>query len=63
MGVVNRQTGQEPTEAEVKALRQRALEIFRNPYASPEQLAWAMEVYPEGIVAIAPRPKPWERRP
>jgi len=49
MMIINRITGKEPTEAEMKAIRQRAIEIYQDPYAAPEQLQWAIEVYPEGF--------------
>lgn len=54
MNVINKFTGAKPTEEEVAAIRQRAMEIFANPYASPEQQDWAMEVYPEGFAGLFP---------
>ncbi len=35
----------------------RAEEIFRNPYATPEQLEWAINVHPEGIDVVVPYEK------
>jgi len=46
--LVNRLTGQPASEAEQQAGAERAKEIMRNPYASPEQMAWAMQ-FPEAI--------------
>lgn len=50
MTIVNSETGKEPTEREMEMLKMRAIEIFASPYASPEQLEWAIEVYPEGFI-------------
>lgn len=47
--LVNRVTGKEPTSEELEAIKQRAKQILNNPYASWEQLEWAMMVYPEGL--------------
>ena len=46
----NRETGLPPTKQEWQEIRQRAQEIFANPYASPEQLEWAIAVDPEGYL-------------
>lgn len=63
MGIVN-QNGREPTALEIETIRARAVKIFQNPYASPEQMGWAMEVYPEGFALdFDIRPKPWEVQP
>lgn len=63
MGIVNAITGKSPGPEEKQALLSRAVEIFRNPYASPEQMEWAINVYPEGFaLAFGIRPKPWETR-
>jgi len=51
MALVNRQTGKAATPAEQAACERRALEILRNPYASPELLEWAMEIAPQGLEA------------
>ena len=47
--IVNRETGEAPTGAEWKAIKRRAIEIFRSPYAAPELVAWAVDMYPEGF--------------
>ncbi len=44
MILINRHTGKEATENEIKLALQRARHIFRNPYASPEQLDWAIKI-------------------
>lgn len=54
MKLVNRYTGKEPTPQEMEAIKRRAEQIFRNPYASWEQLEWAVGVHPEGIAACVP---------
>lgn len=48
MPFINRLTGQEPTPEEWAAIEQRAAEILQNPYASPEQVEWALMVAPPG---------------
>jgi hypothetical protein len=48
MPIINRFTGEPPTEAEQKAIERRALEILASPYSSPEQVQWAIEVGPPG---------------
>jgi len=48
-GLVNRETGLPPTPAEWIAIKAHAAEILSNPYASPESVAWAMDILPEGI--------------
>jgi hypothetical protein len=50
MNIINVETGKAPTEKEMMQLKNRAREIFADPYASPEQLEWAIEVYPEGFI-------------
>jgi hypothetical protein len=50
--LINRETGLAPTSAEIAQIKRRATEIFANPYASPEQLEWAIEVCPEGLAEI-----------
>ena len=49
-------TGQFVTDAEWQVLwrrvQARAIEIFANPYAAPEKLEWAIEVYPEGMAEV-----------
>jgi hypothetical protein len=50
--LINRETGLAPTENEIQQIRSRAVEIFASPYASPEQLDWAINVYPEGFAEI-----------
>ena len=52
MILINSLTGKEPTAAERQSLKQRAVDIFANAYASPEQLKWAIEVYPEGFAIV-----------
>ena len=47
--IINRITGKEPTAAELKQIQEQALEIFRSPYSSPEQMVWAVDMYPEGF--------------
>ena len=44
MAIVNRFTGELPTEQEQAAINRRALQILSSPYSSPEQVAWAIEV-------------------
>jgi hypothetical protein len=62
--LVNRLTGQPASEAEQQAGIERAKEIMRNPYASPEQMAWAMQ-FPEAIDELVFREahKNWGTRP
>ena len=50
--IINRITGKPPTPAELRAIKARAVEIFRNPYVSPEQLKWAIECHPEGMAEL-----------
>ena len=58
---INRLTGKAPTQADLAMMRARAVEIFQSPYASPEQMEWAISVYPEGFAEpVIQRPKPWE---
>lgn len=45
MTLINRE-GREAMPEEQAACERRALEILRNPYASPEQIAWAIEIAP-----------------
>ena len=52
MALINRETGKTATPAEQAACERRALEILGNPYASPEQMAWAMEVAPPGFEMV-----------
>jgi len=52
MPIINRLTGKEPTPAEMEIIRERAKEIFRSPYSSLEQMAWAIEMYPEGFSEV-----------
>ena len=52
MMLININTGKEPTKDEWKAIKARACEIYQNPYASLEQLAWAIQVYPEGFALL-----------
>ena len=47
--IINRQTGFPPTEREWERIKDRATEILRSPYASPEQMDWAINMYPEGF--------------
>lgn len=42
MRLVNRQTGEEATDAQYEAARLRAEEIIDSPYSSPEQIEWAL---------------------
>jgi hypothetical protein len=58
----NIETGQEPTADEMKAIRARAEEIMTNPYASPEQMEWAMMVYPEALAMMIPLEGSKQRR-
>ena len=46
--LTNRLTGQPASDAEYQLAVQRANEIMASPYASPEQMAWAMQ-FPEAI--------------
>jgi len=43
MNLINTQTGKPATDAEFAAATERALEIVRSPYSSPEQIEWALE--------------------
>lgn len=52
--LVNRETGKAPTADEWRGIKARAAEIFRNPYASPEQMEWAIMVDPEGYLDAPP---------
>ena len=47
--IINRDTGKKPTPREWRAIKARALQIFRSPYAAPELIEWAIDVYPEGF--------------
>ena len=47
--IINRTTGLPPTEQEWERIKDRATEIFRSLYASPEQMEWAIDMYPEGF--------------
>ena len=49
MKLINKYTGKEPTPKELKTIKRRAKEILSSPYASPEQMEWAMNIYPEGF--------------
>jgi hypothetical protein len=63
MTLINRFTGLPPTEKEMEALKQRAAEIFCNPYAAPELLEWAIMIWPEGLVyCLYETPKDRKRR-
>jgi hypothetical protein len=42
MPVINRFTGQPPTEQEQKEIDTRAREIFSSPYSAPELVEWAL---------------------
>ena len=60
--LVNALTGKQPTAKEAEAIQRRAIDIFKSPYSSPEQIEWAIAAYPEGFAeAIIQRPKPWEQ--
>ena len=48
-GIINQQTGLPPTESEWRHIQEAALRIFRNPYAAPELMDWAINMYPEGF--------------
>jgi hypothetical protein len=61
--IVNIQTGKHPTAKEWELIKQRAIEIFQSPYSSPEQIEWAIEIYPEGFAeAFSFRPLQEERQ-
>jgi hypothetical protein len=47
--LVNRFTGEPPTEREQALIERRALQIIGSPYSSPQQVMWALEVGPPGI--------------
>lgn len=60
MPIINRITGKQPTQKEFKAIKREAIRIFQSPYASPEQLQWAIDMYPEGFAetfVISDRPE------
>jgi hypothetical protein len=50
--LINRETGLQPTPEEWERIKARAVEIFANPYASPEQMEWAISVHPEGMAEV-----------
>jgi hypothetical protein len=43
MAVINRTTGQPPTEDEQREIDARARQILGSPYSAPELVAWAIE--------------------
>lgn len=49
-GLVNRDTGLPPTDAEWQMIKARAASILTSPYASPGSVAWAMGICPDGVV-------------
>lgn len=49
-GLVNRETGLPPTQAEWEQIKARAQQILDDPYAAPEVAAWAMDICPTGIL-------------
>jgi hypothetical protein len=48
-GLVNRETGLPPTDDEWQAIKAHAAKILSSPYASPEEVAWALDICPDGI--------------
>lgn len=52
MTLVNRLTGEPPTEQERRLIEARARQILASPYSSPEQVAWAIEVGPPGCELV-----------
>ena len=67
MNLINTQTGKPATDAEFAAATERALEIVRSPYSSPEQIEWALEEINTPIAAkylkqIGATPPPPERK-
>jgi len=48
-GLINRETGLPPTDNEWQAIKAHATSILSNPYASPESVAWALDICPDGI--------------
>ncbi len=43
MAVINRETGQPPTEREQHAIDAHAIGILSSPYSAPERVAWAID--------------------
>lgn len=43
MAVINRNTGQPPTEQEQQEIDVRARQILASPYSAPELVTWAIE--------------------
>lgn len=43
MAVINRETGQPPTEREQRAIDAHAISVLSSPYSAPEQVAWAID--------------------
>jgi len=43
MAVINRETGQPPTEQEQQMLDTHAIKVLSSPYSAPEQVAWAID--------------------
>lgn len=50
--IINRFTGEPPTENEQRLIEMRALQILQSPYSSPELVAWAIEVGPTGCELV-----------
>jgi hypothetical protein len=50
MPVINRETGQPPTEQEQNEIDVSAIKILSSPYSAPEQVAWAMDCATPAIV-------------
>jgi hypothetical protein len=60
--LINRHTGQPPTEVEWQAIKTRARQILANPYASPESVEWALWVAPDGIAVMFDERLSWSMR-
>ena len=58
---INKITGKQPTKRQLERIRRRAIEIFLSPYSSPEQVEWAIEVYPEGIAEVMESGQIWRK--
>ena len=43
MAVINRETGQPPTEQEQQQINTHAIKVLSSPYSAPEQATWAID--------------------
>jgi len=59
--MINTITGLPPTNDEKRAIIDRASEIARNPYTSPEQAEWAEGVLLDECMDILNIPLEWDK--